>query len=67
MTASTNNINNKRSPGSQTALEVTTKGHQIKHERRYSFEMMSIQEKEEDQRPEFLFVKKWKMNQNLMN
>ena len=45
------NINNKRSHVSQIALELATKGHQIKHGRIYSFEMMSIQEKEEDQIP----------------
>ena len=37
----------------QTALELAAKGHKVKHERRYSFGMMSIQEG--DQSPEFLF------------
>ena len=53
MMAITQNVNSKKSPVSQTALELATKGHKVKHERRYSFGMMSIQE--DDQRPEFLF------------
>ena len=48
MMAITQNVSNKKSHVSQIALELAAKGHQIKHERRYSFEMMSIQEKEED-------------------
>ena len=63
----THNINNKMSPPIQTALDRATKGHQIKHERRYSFKMMSIPEKEEDHRLKLIFVKKWKTKQNLMN
>ena len=55
MMAQDQNINNKRGPVIQIALALATKGHQIKHERRYLFRMMSIQEKEEYQRPEFLF------------
>jgi len=53
MMARTQNVNSKKSPVSQTALELAAKGHKVKHERRYSFGMMSIQE--DDQRPEFLF------------
>ena len=51
--AITQNVNSKKSLVSQTALELAAKGHKVKHERRYSFGMMSIQE--DDQRPEFLF------------
>ena len=53
MMARTQNVNSKKSHVSQTALELATKGHKVKHERRYSFGMMSIQE--DDQRLEFLF------------
>ena len=49
----TQNVNSKKSPVSQTTLELAAKGHKVKHERGYSFGMMSIQE--DDQRPEFLF------------
>ena len=55
MMAQAHNINNKRGPIIQTTLALATKCQQIKHERRYLFRMMSIQEKEEYQRPEFLF------------
>ena len=53
MIAKTQNVNNKKNLVSQTALDLAAKGHKAKHERRYSFGMMSIQE--DDQRPEFLF------------
>ena len=53
MMVRTQNVNSKKSPVSQTALELTAKGHKVKLERRYSFGMMSIQE--DDQRPQFLF------------
>ena len=49
----TQNVSNKKYPISQIALELAAKGHKVKHERRYSFGMMSIQE--DDQRLEFLF------------
>ena len=52
MMARTQNVNSKKSPVSQTALELVAKGHKVKHERRYSFGMMSIQE--DDQRLELL-------------
>ena len=51
--AITQNVSNKKNPVSQNALELAAKGHKAKHERRYSFGMMSIQE--DDQRPEFIF------------
>ena len=51
--ARTQNLRNKKSPISQTALELAAKGHKFKHERRFSVGMMSIQEY--DQRPEFIF------------
>ena len=44
MMARTQNINSKKRPVSQTALELAAKGHKVKHERRYAFGMMSIQE-----------------------
>ena len=53
MMARTQNVNSKKSPIRQTTLELAAKGHKLKHERRYSFGMMSIQE--DDQRPEFIF------------
>ena len=53
MMARTQNVNSKKSPVSQTALELAIKGQKVKHERRYFFGMMSIQE--DDQRPKFLF------------
>ena len=46
--ARTQNVSNKNNHVSQTALELATKGHKAKHERRYSFGMMIIQE--DDQR-----------------
>ena len=49
----TQNVNSKKSPVSQTALELVAKDHKVKHERRYSFGMMSIQE--DNKKPEFLF------------
>ena len=51
--ARTENVNNKKNPVSQTALELPGKGHKAKHERRHSFGMMSIQE--DDQIPKFCF------------
>ena len=51
--ARTQNVNSKKSHVSQTTLELAAKGHKVKHERRYFFGMMSIQE--DDQRLEFLF------------
>ena len=51
--AITQNVNSKKNHVSQSALEPAAKGHKVKHERRYSFGMISIQE--DDQRPEFLF------------
>ena len=42
MMAKTQNVNSKKRPISQTALELVAKGHKVKHERRYSFGMMSI-------------------------
>ena len=57
MMAITQNVNSKKSPVSLTALELAAKGHKVKHERRYSFGIMSIQE--DDQRLEFLF---WSRN-----
>ena len=51
--ARTQNVSNKNNHVSQTALKLAAKGHKAKHERRYSFGMMSIQE--DDQRLEFLF------------
>ena len=45
----TQNVSNKNNHVSQTALELADKCHKAKHERRYSFEIMSIQE--DDQRP----------------
>ena len=53
MTARTQDINSKKIHVSQIALELAAKGHKVKHERRYYFRMMSIQE--DEQRPEFLF------------
>ena len=53
MMGRTQNVSNKNNRVIQTALDLIAKGHKAKHERRYSFGMMSIQE--DDQRPEFLF------------
>ena len=53
MMARAQNVNSKKSSVSQTALELVAKGHKAKHERRYSFGMMSIQE--DEQRSKFLF------------
>ena len=44
MMARTQNVNSKKSHVSQTGLELAAKGHKVKHERIYSFGMMSIQE-----------------------
>ena len=40
-------MSNKKSPVIQTSLDIAAKGHQIKHERIYSFGMMSIEEEED--------------------
>ena len=46
MKARTKNVSNKKNHVIQTALELATKGHKSRHERRYSFGMMSFQEDE---------------------
>ena len=44
MMARTQNVNSKKNTVSQIDLELAAKGHKVKHERRYSCGMMSIQE-----------------------
>ena len=41
-------LSSEKSPVSQEALELASKGHKKKHKRKYSFGMMSIHEGDED-------------------
>ena len=53
MRARTQNVSDKQNPVIQTVLDLVAKGHKSKHQRIYSFGMMTIQE--DEQRLEFRF------------